>query len=303
MTRTALILGASGRFGSAMAHALETKRWRIRRFNRDTDDLMQAAQGVDVIINGWNPPYDKWQAQLPDLTRQVIAAAQASGARVVFPGNVYVYGQEAPEVFGPDTLHAATNPLGKLRIEIEAMYRAADVPLLILRAGDYIDTEMSGNWFDRIITKPLAKGRIDYPGPLDVPHAWAFLPDLARAGAALLDTDLPPQADVLFPGYTLTGTQLADALSEATGRTITARPMGWGMIRLGALFAPFLRGLVEMRYLWRKPHSIDATQLADVLPAFPSTELVTALRQTAPVRSLAGAASSRQGRDSTLAAR
>lgn len=286
MSRTALILGASGRFGRTMAEALVLQGWEIRRFDRARDDLMTASEGAALIVNGWNPPYDKWADTVPELTQRVITAAQTSGARVVFPGNVYVYGAEAPDLLTIDTPHAADNPLGRLRIEIEAMYRAAGVALLILRAGDFIDTEMSGNWYDKVITRKLKSGKIVYPGPSDIPHAWAFLPDLARAGAELVTQDLPRQLEVLFPGYTLTGADLAAHLSEASGRPITATPMGWGAIRVGALFNPMLRGLLEMRYLWSMPHGIDPTALDTYLPHFAPTDIVTALARTAPVQAL-----------------
>ncbi|WP_425040302.1 NAD-dependent epimerase/dehydratase family protein [Primorskyibacter sp. S187A] len=301
MTRKALILGSSGRFGGAMTDALWQAGWEVHLFQRGRDDLEQAAQGMDVIVNAWNPPYDRWAAELPEQTRAVIAAAQASGARVLFPGNLYVYGPDAPSVLRASTPHAATNPLGRLRIEIEEMYRAAGIKLLILRAGDYIDLGDTGNWYDRVITKPLRKGRISYPGALDAPHAWAFLPDLTRAGVALLDRDLPDQHEVLYPGYTLSGAQMALALCLATDRRITARTMAWGPLRLAQVFMPFIKGMFEMRYLWSKPHSIDPKDFAADLPDFRPTTPVDALAQTSAVRGLADAHPPRPDRGSQAA--
>jgi hypothetical protein len=45
---------------------------------------------------------------VPGLTAKVIAAAKATGAAVMIPGNVYVFGRDLPEVLTPDTPHAAT---------------------------------------------------------------------------------------------------------------------------------------------------------------------------------------------------
>ena len=45
-----------------------------------------------------------------------------------------------------------------------------DVRVIILRAGDFFGG-VRGSWFDLVITKELERGRITYPGPLDVVHA------------------------------------------------------------------------------------------------------------------------------------
>lgn len=283
MPGTALILGPSGRFARNVAGALAADGWQLRRFERRRDRLPEAARGVDLIVNGWNPPYPRWAAELPGLTAQVIAAARASGATVLQPGNVYVFGADAPDRLAEDTPHRAKNPLGRLRVEMEARLRDAGIPVILLRAGDFLDTEASGNWFDAMIARRVGRGRIAYPGPLDVPHAWAFLPDLARAAAALAErrAQLALFEDVPFPGYTLTGAELAAGLAAALGRPVAARRMAWWPLRLAAPVWPMGRGLLEMRYLWGKPHRLDGAKLRRLLPDHADTPLVAALAQSA----------------------
>lgn len=281
MPKTALILGSSGRFGRHMMAALNRHGWQTRTFDRATDKLPQAALGTDLIVNGWNPSYSDWADQVPVFTRQIIDAAKASGAAVLIPGNVYVFGEDLPEVIGPETPHRATNHLGQIRRQMEDAYRQAGVKTMILRAGDFIDSEASGNWFDKIIIANLAKGRISYPGPMDQSHTWTFLPDMAEAGARLagkLD-DLPTFSDLMFEGYTLTGTELAQAIESATGRSLKAKTMSWLPIQLARPFWAEAKHLIEMRYLWRRPHRGDGTALSKVLPDLPQTPLHDALRQ------------------------
>ena len=88
MTGTVLILGASGRFGRNAAEAFWNAGWQVRNFERGADTLNAAAQGVDVIVNGWTPAYPDWARLVPDLTQQVISAARSSGATVLIPGNI-----------------------------------------------------------------------------------------------------------------------------------------------------------------------------------------------------------------------
>jgi len=279
MTSTVLILGASGRFGRNAAAAFERAGWNVRRFRRGQDDLMDAATGADVILHGWNPAYPDWARDVPRQTADVIAAARRHRATVIIPGNIYVYGDGAGEVLGVETPQAATNPLGRIRVEMEAAFRASDVQTIVLRAGDFIDIEGSGNWFDKMLTKDIARGRFIYPGNPEAPHAWAFLPDLAAAAVQLAErrADLDRFEDIPFPGYTLTGRALGEALGRVLGRPVRLTRMNWLPLRLSRPFWPMARCLVEMGYLWSMPHRMDGRRFDALLPEFRSTPLDRAL--------------------------
>ncbi len=280
MTQTALILGASGRFSRHAAHALRRRGWTVRLFDRRTDDLATAAEGAELIVAGWNPAYQDWAAQVPDLHARIRKVALANDATVILPGNVYVFGEQTPAPWGEHTPHGATNPLGVIRRKMEQAYKDEGVRTIVLRSGDYLDTEASGNWFDIALTKKLTKGILTYPGVLDAPHAWAFLPDLTRAMAELADmrATLHRFEDIPYPGYTLTGAELAQGLARATGQPVRTKTMSWLPLQL---LRPFNRGfkhLLEMRYLWSKPHWLDGTRLHDLLPGFQQTPLEEALQ-------------------------
>ncbi|MEL6437185.1 MAG: epimerase, partial [Pseudomonadota bacterium] len=62
MAGQVLILGASGKVGRYAGRAFEAAGWTVRRFNRQTDTLVEAAHGCDVIVNGFNPQnYHDWE--------------------------------------------------------------------------------------------------------------------------------------------------------------------------------------------------------------------------------------------------
>lgn len=279
MPQTALILGATGRFGRHAAAAFAAAGWHLRTHDRKTGDLTQDAQGADVIVNGWNPGYPNWARDLPRQTAQLIAAAEASGATILHPGNLYVYGAAAPERLTAETPHAAQNRLGQLQIQMTVAYRAAKVQVIQLRAGDYIDTEASGNWFDAVLTAKAAKGRFTWPGDPEVPHAFAWLPDLARAavGLAARRAEMPRYAEVMFPGHTLTGRALAAACGDVLGTPQRLKAFPWPMIWAARPVWPTARGLYEMRYLWSKPQALDPLGFETHLPGFAPTGLNDAL--------------------------
>lgn len=281
MSHTILILGASGRFGRHAAEAFWNAGWRVRTFDRKTDDLDTAARGADVIVHGWNPAYTDWTRQVPELTQQVIAAAKSSGATVLIPGNVYGYGKGSEPLIDETTPKAAINPMGRLRNEMEAAFRDAGVPTIVLRAGDFIDTQPSGNWFDMVIAPNAGHGRMKSPGDPDAEHAWAFLPDMARAAVMLAEMRerLVTFEEVLFPGYTLTMREVADLVGIATGRVQKLRRFEWLPVMLAAPFWPMGRRLLEMRYLWSMPHRLSGGGMARLLPGFRATDPLTAIGQ------------------------
>lgn len=273
MTQTVLILGATGRFGRSTAEAFETAGWTVRRFDRQNDTLAEAAKGADVIVAGWNPQYQDWAAQVADLHAEIRKAALANDATVIVPGNVYVFGPDAPSPWNSQTPHRANNQLGLIRRQMEDAYRRDGVKTILLRAGDFLDTQPSGNWYDRMMAKTLPKGTLTYPGATNVPHAWAFLPDVARAVVALAEkrAQLGRFVDIPFPGYTLSGDQMARILSKVLGRPIRTRQMSWLPLRLAWPFMPVVKHLFEMRYLWTLPHSLDETEFRLHLPEFEAT--------------------------------
>ena len=56
MTKTVLILGASGKIGRHSAAAFQKAGWTVRAYDRKTESMTRAAMGADVIVNGLNPP-------------------------------------------------------------------------------------------------------------------------------------------------------------------------------------------------------------------------------------------------------
>jgi nucleoside-diphosphate-sugar epimerase len=324
--RRVLVLGANGRFGLAAAQAFAAAGWDVLAQVRrapvaampararvvalpldDVDGIVAHAAGADVVVHAVNPSdYTRWAAELLPMARNGMDIAERLGARFALPGNVYNYGAAMPATLTPRTAQWPSTNKGRLRVQFEdeLRLRAPRLRSVILRAGDFFGSG-SGVWFDQVIAKGAAKGRVAYPGTTTLAHAWAYLPDMARAMAGLCGLDdLPDHADIPFEGFTLTGEQLMDAIEEAArpAGSSGARPFRrggapWPMLRVMALFMPLWREILEMRYLWETPHGLDGSALARWLPAFRATPLPVALR--ASLDELGAASRSKVG---TLAA-
>lgn len=295
MEKSVVVLGAKGRFGRNAVAAFHSAGWHVVAVGRDIDpgafpegiaalpcDVMDQAATVevckaaDIVVNAVNPPYTDWAETVPTLTDNVIAAAQSARATVMIPGNVYNYGAGMPAVLTEDTPHRPTTSKGKIRVEMERRYReATGIQTIVFRGGDFIEGRDTGNWFESYITNALNKGVFIYPGSMDVMHAWAFLPDLARAMVHLanIQDKLPNFCEFGFGGTSITGADLQTEIEAQLGRKLKRKRMHWGVIKLLSLFQPMMREVLEMRYLWDVPHQIDDAKLRVAIPDFQPTPL------------------------------
>ncbi len=264
-----LIAGASGLFGSRVAEAFAMAGWTVRKYQRRSD-MTRAAQGADVIVNGLNPPnYHDWANLIPQITAQVLEAARASGATVIVPGNVYNYGDQ-PSPWGPDTPQIAQTRKGKIRVAMEAEYRASGLPVIILRGGDFLDEQ--SKTLMAMLLKDAAKGKIARLGA-EVPRAFAYLPDMARAVVALAEmrAQLPRFADVPFTGHNFTQEQFRDEMQRQSGLSFKLTNFPWWLMHLTSPFWELAREFCEMRYLYNLPHQLDAGPMAALLTEFQPT--------------------------------
>jgi nucleoside-diphosphate-sugar epimerase len=308
--RTALVLGATGGVGGAVAKLLLAHGWNVRALHRNPDalpagrrtsglhwlrgdamsaaDVAGAAAGVSVIIHAVNPPgYRNWGKLVLPMLDNTITAAQANGARIVLPGTVYNFG---PDVL-PD-LHedSAQNPVtakGKIRAEMERRLRAAasaGCKVLIVRAGDFFGPGAANNWFSAIVKPGRPVSAMTYPGAPGVGHQWAYLPDVAETMSRLLEksSDLENFAVFHMEGHwDADGAQMIGAIRRNAGNPgIKAAGLPWRLMRLASPFVPLFRELAEMRYLWNMPVRMDNRHLISVLGAEPHTPLDTAVRST-----------------------
>ena len=308
MTSTVLILGAAGRIGQVLASAFAEAGWEVRAQARkplpaalaghprvqpvrcdatDVAVLSAAAQGCTAIVNALNPPYTEWDRLALPLADAALAAAHASGALLMLPGNVYNFGRELPPLLTLATPERGDTPKARIRIELEARLRAASaddgckaVDSVVIRAGDFFGGPGTGTWLDMALASKLAKGKFIYPGNPDIAHAWAYLPDLAQVFVRVAGqrAQLHGHHRLHFAGHTLTGRAFQTALQALIGRELCTRDMPWGFIRLGAQFMPMWRELLAMRYLWQRPHALDEQALRELIGPVPRTPLPQALR-------------------------
>ncbi len=287
--RTALVIGATGGIGGEVARALIAHGWRVIGLSRRPDQarrlaswagpvewvagdamneaaVVAAAAGVQLIFHGANPPgYRNWRGLALPMLKHTIAAARASGARIMLPGNVYNFGPDAGAVVDEKSPQHPLTRKGRVRVEMEQLLRDAaedGVRSVVVRAGDFFGPRQPASWLKNAMVKPGRPLRsIVYPGDFEAGHSWAYLPDLAETMARL--ADIEPSLDSFecfhFAGHWFDpGVAFAQAIRRVSGNPdLPIRKFPWILVYLAAPFVTFMREALEMRYLWRTPLRLD----------------------------------------------
>jgi nucleoside-diphosphate-sugar epimerase len=308
---TALVIGATGGIGGELARTLLAGGWRIRALNRnpeaaakgapglagaewvrgdamDPASVIAAARGAQLIVHGANPPgYRNWGGLAIPMLESTIAAAKASGARILFPGTVYNFGPDAGAVLDERSPQRPLTRKGAIRVEMEQRLEAAareGVAVIIVRAGDFFGPRSTGNsWFANAFALPGRPVRFMLrPGPADVGHAWAYLPDLAEAMVRLVgQAERFGAFEVFhFAGHFMSPNEVARAVRAAAGRNAPLLPFPWPLVNLLSPFVETFRELLEMRYLWKRTLRLNNAKLVSALGAEPHTPLDEAVRRT-----------------------
>jgi nucleoside-diphosphate-sugar epimerase len=300
MSSRILVLGAAGRLGHLAAQAFADAGWSVASLVRpgaatrapqgteilelnalDHAAVAQAARGADVVLHALNPPYTDWSRLALPLAYSAITAAETAGATLILPGSLYNYGSPLPPLIDEATPMRPTSRKGQLRLAIEERIAEAvdrGMRAIVLRAGDFFGGGR-GAWFDLVIAKEIRQGRVTYPGPLDLVHEWAYLPDLVAALvrlAAARET-LGRFESFGFAGHAVTGREFTQAIAKATGRRLEAKRMGWWLVHGLRPFLALPRELSEIAYLWQQPHRIAGGKLEAAVGETPHTPLDVAV--------------------------
>ena len=241
---------------------------------RDPAFTTAVAHGAAVVYQTLNPPYPEWTAQFPALQAGVLAAAEATGARLVSMENVYMYGRPAGRPLTEDRAHDAHTKKGQLRgrmaRELLAAHHAGRVQVAIGRASDYFGPRggAQSNLGDRVFPAALAGKTATVLGDPDQPHTYTYIPDIGEGLAVLGEHPDAPGEVWHLPNDpdTRTTRQLVDIVYRHAGQPrAKLRAMPALLLRALGLVNPTMRELVEMQYQFDEPFIVDSSKIADKL--------------------------------------
>ena len=278
---TAARLVAEGReviVAQRNAQAISQRERRSRPSTRST--ATRSSRSCAARGSSWSqsafPIRRLWRDVWPTVISNFVAACKATGARMVFIDNLYMYGPQTTPLIEtmplsyrglkPAARSAATRSGWPQRPPAKRVWR--------LFAPDFYGPGVGLSFLGDTSIGKLAQGKpAVFVGSPDVLHDYAYVPDVARAATTLLDAPDSAfgQAWHMPCAPTRTTRDILQIAADTLGVKLRISAMPAWMLGPSAMFSPLLRELKEMRFQWDRPYQVDASRFkaafwSDVTP-------------------------------------
>jgi len=280
-----VVLGARGSIGGAVVRRARLAGHHVRavvrpssgpgRFPAGTEvvqadllskeSVVEAARGTDVVVHAANAPYPEWPRLVPRLAENALAAAEAGGAILAFPGNVYVYGRPQTRPVTEDHPQEPSTQKGKLRLAVEQMFlqahRDGRIRLVLPRYPDFYGPGVMNELFRPVFEGALTGKPCRWPLDVAAAHEFILIDDAAEAMLKLVNTPAVHGRAVHVPGPNPTTPRefIRLVYAAAGSREATIRVIGRGAFWFAGLFNRLVRSAYEMAYLFDDPVLLDGS--------------------------------------------
>lgn len=297
------VVFGTGPLGQAVMRALLARGHAVRMVNRsgkaaglpagvelvaaDAYDPAQVARvtaDAAVVYQCAQPEYTEWPQKFPPLQRSIVEGVARSGAKLIIGDNLYMYGPVAGPIH-EDLPYAAQGHKGRTRALMarEALdaHAAGKVRVALGRGSDFYGPQVLGSAVGERVFIPLLQGKaVQVLGDPDALHTWTYIDDFGEALVRLGERDEALGRAWHVPNApTISTRAFLTQAAQIAGQPLKLQVMGKWMLRLGGLFIPPAREMVEMLYEFEKPYVVDHSQYAALFGDH-STPVETGLRQT-----------------------
>lgn len=279
------VIFGTGPLGLAVMRELVNRGKRVRMVNRsgkasvpagvevvaknayDAGQVRDVTQGAAVVYQCAQPGYTQWETEFPPLQAAIIEGVTPNGVKLVIGENLYMYG-DVDRALTEDLPYAAHTRKGKIRAAMAeaalAAHRSGKLRVTIGRASDFYGAGVFGSALgDRVFYPALAGKAAQVAGNIDTPHTYTYIDDFGKGLVVLGEHDEAfGRAWHVPSGETLTTRQILTMIYEELGQPPKFSVLSKMMMRIGGLFIPAAREMVEMMYEFEKPFVVDHSQFA-----------------------------------------
>jgi nucleoside-diphosphate-sugar epimerase len=250
----------------------------------DPTSTLLALEGIHTVFFTVGVPYNHFDLH-PKLSRVAVGAAVQTGVqRFLHVSNVYPYGYPQTNPVTETHPREPETFKGKMRKEQEDIVLAAHgqkgLRSLVVCPADYYGV-MELSILTSLFKAALNGGSAQLLGPIDKPHEFIYVPDLARVLAALAEKEeaYGQRWNAAGPG-TITPREFALEVFRQTGRKPKLQVAGKTLLKIIGIFNPIVRELGEMHYLIETPVLLDDSKLRALLPDLQKTSYPEGIRLT-----------------------
>lgn len=249
------------------------------------DSVRGLTAGAAVVYQCAQPEYHEWVTKFRPLQAAIVEGVSGNkGTKLIVAENLYMYGAvNGPIHEGlPYTAHTRK---GKIRAEMAeallAAHREGKIRVAMARGSDFFGPGVLGSSMGERVFYPALEGKpASIGGRLDVPHTMTYIDDFGKALVILGERDEAlGQAWHVPNDAPLTQGQFIDLISKELGVPVKANTMGRMMLRIGGLFVPAAREMIEMMYEFEQPFVVDSSKFERTF-GMKATPIQEAIRAT-----------------------
>lgn len=230
------------------------------------ESMAQACVGASDVYSCVGLDYTGWPERWPPMMEGMLAGAEAAGARFIFMDNLYMYGpvNEPMREDMPLTDYGKKPAVrSQLTRRWQEAHEAGRVRTVSVRASDFYgpgvtNAALGENSFGRIVQGKAAQ----VVGDPDLPHSFAYVPDIARALHTIgeADDDAFGQAWNVPSAPDKTMREIITIFASEVGREGKVQVAPGVLLSVMGLFNRNVRELKEMLYQWQRPFQVDASK-------------------------------------------
>jgi nucleoside-diphosphate-sugar epimerase len=299
------ILGANGAIATELTTVLQSNAQKIRLVSRhpkpvegaeifqadalNRDQVFRAVKGSDIVYLLVGLEYKKkvWETSWPIIMRNTIDACKATGARLIFFDNVYMYGR----VKGKMTESTPFNPSsekGKIRAGIDEILlkemNAGSLQAIIAKSADFYGPHASKTSvpgilvFDRMKKGKSAQWFIN----AKLAHSFTYTTDAAKGLYMLATKDSAYGQTWHLPSVlpALTGNEFIAMAAKYMHVSVRVQVLPKWLIQVVGWFNPIMKELAEMLYQNEFSYEFDSSRFEKAFQ-FKPTSYEEGIRQTA----------------------
>jgi nucleoside-diphosphate-sugar epimerase len=280
-----VILGSGGVIGNDLSKELQKYTDFVRLVSRNpkrvnsTDQLMsadltsendtlKAVEGADVAYLTIGLPYKikEWEEKWPIIMKNVINACHFYNCKLVFFDNVYMYGL----MRGKMTEETPDNPCSRKGVirkniadTLKQAWEEGKVKAQIARAADFYGPGATNSVFNILIFENIKKGKKpSWMANANLKHSFTYTHDAAKATAILGNTDAAYNQIWHLPTHkdALSGKEYIELATKEMGVSHKFSVIKSWVLKIGGLFNPMLKELVEMNYQLENEYLFDSSK-------------------------------------------
>ncbi|MGM8365181.1 SDR family NAD(P)-dependent oxidoreductase [Virgibacillus sp. W0181] len=275
--KKALVLGATGGIGYALVRELVERGVEVVAFSRGKEklyalyqneskvyifsgdalvekDVLEAADGVDVIFHAVSFPYQEWKDKHPLCIEIIVRAAEIQRTKIALVDNIYAYGKQSKIEVTEDTKKEPHTKKGKIRLAMENKLKRSNVPWLIVHMPDLYGPNAENTLLHETLKNVVLNKSANFVGNIRVAREFIFTLDGAKAMVKLASLEDTYNQNWNIPSaHPITGQEIIEILRNELGYKKSISSVSKTMIRFIGIFQPFMREMVEMMYLTEDP--------------------------------------------------